>query len=97
MLNYLYQTTSLSVTGDRQDFLRKNALGQSGLWKFGVSGDRPIILVEISDISDLSFIYEILKCFEYYKNNSIFVDLVIINSESSQYSKIIKKEIDETN
>ncbi|MBQ1550488.1 MAG: glycosyl transferase, partial [Bacilli bacterium] len=95
MLNYLYQTTRVSVTGDRQDFLRKNALGQSGLWKFGVSGDRPIILVEISDISDLSFIYEILKCFEYYKNNSIFVDVIIVNNEKEQFKKIINKEIED--
>lgn len=95
MLNYLYQTTRLSVTEERMDLLRKNALGQSGLWKFGVSGDRPIILVEISDIADLAFVYEVLKAFEYYKNNSIFVDVVIINNESSQYAKIIKKEIDD--
>ena len=95
MLNYLYQTTKLSVTDERMDLLRRNALGQSGLWKFGVSGDRPIILVEIFDIADLTFVYEVLKAFEYYKNNSIFVDVVIINSESSQYAKIIKKEIDD--
>lgn len=95
MLNYLYQTTRISVSEERMDYLRKNALGQSGLWKFGVSGDRPIISVEISDISDMNFVLDILKAFEYYKNNSIFVDIVIINNESSQYAKIIKKEIDE--
>ena len=95
MLNYLYQTTRISVNEERQDLLRKNALGQSGLWKFGVSGDRPIISVEISDISDLGFINEILKCYEYYKNNSIFVDIIIINNENSQYKKIIKKEVEE--
>ncbi len=95
MLNYLYQTTKISVTEERMDYLRKNALGQSGLWKFGISGDRPIISVEISDISDMGFVLNILKAFEYYKNNSIFVDILIINSESSQYAKIIKKEIDE--
>ena len=95
MLDYLYQTTRLSVTDERMDLLRRNALGQSGLWKFGVSGDRPIIVVEITDIADLTFVYDVLKAFEYYKNNSIFVDVVIINSESSQYAKIIKKEIDD--
>ena len=94
MLNYLYQTTRISVNEERMDLLRKNALGQSGLWKFGISGDRPIITVEISDISDMSFIYEILKAFEYYKNKSIFVDIIIINNESSEYQKIIKQEID---
>ena len=95
MLNYLYQTTRISVNEERMDYLRKNALGQSGLWKYGISGDRPIITVEISDISDISFVYEILKAFEYYKNKSIFVDVIIINNESSQYAKIIKKEIDD--
>lgn len=95
MLNYLYQTTRISTDDDRMDLLRNNALGQSGLWKFGISGDRPIIMVEINDISDMGFINEILKAFEYYKNHSIFVDIVIINRESSQFKKIIKKEIDE--
>lgn len=95
MLNYLYQTTRLSVNEERMDYLRKNALAQPGLWKFGISGDRPIITVEISDISDMSFIYEILKAFEYYKNKSIFVDVVIINSETNEYASAIKKEIDD--
>ncbi len=95
MLNYLYQTTKISVTKDRMDLLRQNALSQSGLWKFGISGDRPIILVEIKDISDINFVLDILKAFEYYKNNSIFVDIIIINSETGQYSKMIKKQIDD--
>ena len=95
MLNYLYQTTKISVSEERNDLLRKNALGQTGLWKFGVSGDRPIILVEISDISDLGFIYEILKAFEYYKNSSVFVDIVIVNNENEEYSKVINKVIEE--
>ena len=96
MLNYLYQTTKISVNEERMDYLRKNALSQSGLWKFGVSGDRPIITVEITDISDMSFIHEILKAFEYFKNKSIFVDIVIINNENNpQYAKMIKKEIDD--
>ncbi|HIS38198.1 MAG TPA: hypothetical protein IAB45_01675 [Candidatus Onthousia faecavium] len=93
MLNYLYQTTRLSVTEARNELLRNNSLSQATLWKFGVSGDRPIVLVEIFDIADLAFVKEILTAFEYYKNNSIFVDIVIINSETAQYAKIVKKEI----
>ncbi|MBR6136562.1 MAG: hypothetical protein IKQ06_00205 [Bacilli bacterium] len=95
MLNFLYQTTRLSVSPKRMDLLRANALGQSGLWKFGVSGDRPIVTVEIKNISDMSFIYEILKAFEYYKNKSIFIDLIIINSEVGQSQKLVKKQIDD--
>ena len=93
MLNYLYQTTRISVSEERMNYLRKNALGQTGLWKYGVSGDRPIITAEISDISGMSFISEILKAFEYFKNKSIFVDVIIINKEKGQYAEIIEKTI----
>ena len=75
--------------------LRKNALGQTGLWKFGISGDRPIITVEISDISDLSFVNDILKAFEYFKNKSIFIDIIIINNETGEYKNTIKKEVED--
>lgn len=95
MLNYLYQTNKISVTEDRMNLLRKNVLGQSGLWKFGISGNRPIISVEINDVSDMSFIYEILKAFEYFKNKSIYIDIIIINSEDGKFSKVIKQEIKE--
>lgn len=94
MLNFLYQTTRISVNEERMDLLRKNALGQSGLWKFGVSGDRPIITVELSDIEDMSFVLDILKAFEYFKNKSIFVDIIIINNETGEAQSIVKKQID---
>ncbi len=95
MLNYLYQTTNISINEERKQLLKENALTQSGLWKFGVSGDRPIILINIHDILDLTFVKEILKAFEYYKSISIFVDIIIINSENEEYANIIKKEIDD--
>ena len=95
MLNYLYQITKVKVDEERFDVLRHNALGQNGLWKFGISGDRPVISMEIDDISKLSLVMELLKAFEYYKNKSIFVDMIIINSETGQSQKLIKKQIDD--
>ena len=95
MLNYLYQTTRISVNEERMDLLRKNALGQTGLWKFGVSGDRPIISIEISDISDMNIVYELLKAFEYFKSKSIFIDLIIINNEIGHSHELIRKQIDD--
>ncbi len=95
MLNYLYQTTRISVSEKRKNLLSNNALAQNALWKFGVSGDRPIILVNIKDISNLSFVMDILKAFEYFKNKSIFVDIIIINSENKTSAELIKKEIED--
>lgn len=94
MLNYLYQTNHISINEDRAKLLAKNTLSQSNLWRYGISGDRPIILLSVSDIKQLSIVKELLHAFEYYKSRSIFVDLVIINSEKKNDSKILAKEIE---
>ena len=62
--------------------------------KFGIKGDKPIILVEIEDLNDMDFVFQILKAFEYYKNNSIFID-VVFKVISNQYFEVVKKQIDE--
>lgn len=95
MLNYLYQTSKLAISNERVNILRQNALSQKDLWKFGVSGDFPIILVDIHDIVDIGFVVEIMKCFEYYKNHSIFVDIVILNNEKGQSAELVKKRLDD--
>lgn len=95
ILNHLYQTTKIAVGEDRKEILRQNSLSQSGLWKFGISGDRPIILVNINNIDEVNFVFEILKAFEYFKSKSIFVDLIIVNSENREHAKVIKEKIND--
>lgn len=95
MLNYLYQTSRININETRKQLLSKNVLGQDTLWSFGVSGDRPIILVEINDISSVSLVQELLKTFEYYKSKCIFVDLVIINSPDEKNAKTISKVVND--
>ena len=94
MLNYLYQTSKVFMNEERRNFLRSNAMNQTNLWRFGISGDRPIILVEINDVSSFSIVKELLKAYRYFKSKSMFMDLVIINSEDEQYSKTVKNLID---
>ncbi len=95
MLNYLYQTSRINLNDTRKKLLSQNSLGQDTLWSFGISGDRPIILVEMNDISSVSLAQELLKAFEYYKSKCIFVDLVIINSEDKASSKTIAKIVND--
>ena len=94
MLDYLYQTSRHFINPERKDILTKNALNQTGLWKFGISGDYPIILVEISDSQELNLVKEVLKAYEFYKSRAIFIDIVVINREKDKYKDIIDKEID---
>ncbi len=56
-----------------------NALNQTNLWKFGITGDLPIILVEINQTESTNFVEEILKVYEYFKTRAIFMDIVFIS------------------
>jgi len=95
MLNYLYQTSRHFVVEDRKNLLSMNSLSQSGLWKYGISGDRPIILVDIHSGVESRLAIDAIKAFEYFKSKGIFIDLVIINSETEEYKEIIKREVEQ--
>ncbi len=57
--------------------LMKNQLGQSGLWAFGISGDFPIVLLRITDRSNINLAREFLRAHAYWQMMGIVVDLVI--------------------
>ncbi|MDD8049667.1 MAG: glucoamylase family protein, partial [Thomasclavelia sp.] len=94
MLNYLLQTNYILIDDEIVENLKKNTLNQTGLWKFGISGDNPIILLDVKNLGDLSLVKELLHAFKYYKGKAIFVDLVIINSENEGHARVIAKEIE---
>ena len=74
---YILQTATF---GDkRQEVLAQNKLSQSGLWRFGISGDHAIVLMEIDDINKSGFAKEMLRAFEYYKVHGMVLDMVFIN------------------
>lgn len=95
MLNYLYQTSRHFINQERRELLSKNSLNQSGLWKFGISGDLPIILVDIHSGESYRLAKDIIRAFEYFKSKGIYIDLVIINGETEEYKQIIQREVDQ--
>ncbi len=94
MLNYLYQTSRHFINPERKDILTKNSMNQTNLWKYGISGDRPIMLVEIYQSESINLVKEVIKAYEFYKTRSIFVDVVIVNRESDEFKPIVKREIE---
>lgn len=94
MLNYLYQTSRHFINPERKDILTKNSMNQTNLWKYGITGDYPIILVEVHESESLNLVKEVLKAYEFYKSRAIFVDVVVINREKDEYKAIIKREIE---
>jgi len=78
---YMAQTATLG--NNRQAILAENTLSQSGLWRFGISGDLAILLLEIDRADRSGFAKEMLRAFEYFKVHGLLLDLVIINDVKS--------------
>ena len=95
MLNYLYQTSKRFVKDERKALLGLNSMNQTNLWKFGITGDLPIILLDINESEHISFLEDVLKAYEYFKTKSIFVDVVIINREIDKYKGIINHKVEQ--
>ena len=67
---------------------------QSELWKFGISGDIPILLCIIKNADDIYMIKEILKVYEYCRSKNIEVDIVFLNNEEISYEQYLKQNIE---
>ena len=65
----------------------------SELWKFGISGDLPIIFAKIKNINDIDVISELIKAYEYFKTKNLNIDLVILNEEKEKYDSYVKDAI----
>ena len=66
---------------------------QSDLWKFGISGDLPILLVKIKDINEKYILKDLLKAYDFYRNMNIKIELVILNKEVNSYENNLENEI----
>ncbi|MDD4080642.1 MAG: glucoamylase family protein [Eubacteriales bacterium] len=58
--------------------IRRNWSGQSGLWRFGISGDNPIMLLLVRSTDDVGLVRDVLKIYEYMGINLVRTDLVIL-------------------
>lgn len=82
MAKYILQTAILG--SNRKQLLEHNRLDQSGLWRFGISGDLDILLMEIDDIKYTGFAKEMMRAFEYFKVHGLAMDIVFINDEKGE-------------
>jgi len=73
--------------------IARNQLGQSGLWRFGVSGDLPIILIRIGDLSRIELLKQVLQAHAYWRMKGLTADLVIVNEDFSGYRAVLQDQI----
>ena len=86
----IYSHVGLRAGSER---LRRNALGQSRLWAFGISGDLPICAVLIGDPLDLATVREVLQAHTFWHERGLKSDLVILNSEAGGYDQPLQQQL----
>lgn len=69
-----------------QEMIRKNEKGQSSLWRYGISGDLPVVLVKLNNTNQMEILYEVLKAHDYFRLRELRVDLVILSEEEHNYA-----------
>lgn len=95
LFNYLYQPSRYLNTSERSKILMQNTLNKKYLVRRGITGDNPLILIDIKSIVEIDMLSDMIKAYEYFKLNNIHVDLVIINKEEKKYQHIIDVTIEQ--
>ncbi|HRD91131.1 MAG TPA: glucoamylase family protein, partial [Accumulibacter sp.] len=73
--------------------LRTNRRGQSGLWGYGISGDLPIVLLQIGDAANIDLVRQLVQAHAYWRLKGLAVDLVIWNEDHAGYRQRLQEQI----
>ncbi len=73
--------------------IARNQLGQSGLWRFAISGDLPIVLIRIGDLNRIDLVKQVLQAHAYWRMKGLMADLVILNEDFSGYRAVLQDRI----
>jgi cyclic beta-1,2-glucan synthetase len=76
-----------------ESLLSKNRKGQSGLWGYAISGDLPIVLLQISDMASLGMVRQLVQAHAYWRVKGMAVDLIIWNEDHSSYRQMLHEQI----
>ena len=67
------------------DFLGANRLGPSALWPWGISGDRPILLLRVGSADDADVVEQLLRAHDFWRSKRLATDIVILNEKPTSY------------
>ncbi len=87
----LYTDASLRA---EPEVLARNTLGQPELWRHGISGDLPVLLVRVLEEDALPLVQQVLKAQEYWRLKGLSADVVILNDHSIGYRDEVHKHLE---
>ncbi|HEY6103109.1 MAG TPA: glucoamylase family protein [bacterium] len=76
------------------EILARNTLGQEELWRHGISGDLPILLVQVIDDEGLPLVQQVLRAQEYWRLKGLAADIVILNEQAIGYRDEVHTQLE---
>lgn len=73
--------------------LASNRRSQSGLWGQAISGDLPIVLVQIADPANIELVQQMVQAHAYWRQKGLVLDLVIWNEDQAGYRQQLQDQI----
>ncbi|MFO0202132.1 MAG: hypothetical protein ACK528_03280, partial [Alphaproteobacteria bacterium] len=87
----VYSEDSVRATPDA---LAANRLSQSGLWRFGISGDLPIVLAMVNDVRQGKVVQELLLAHHFLRERGMEFDLVILHKNPGTYMQPLAEDLE---
>ncbi len=85
-------TTALMYTSPRMAS-EPGPIDQRLLWRLGISGDKPILLVRIHSSEGLPLVQSLLRAQPWWSFGGLAVDVLVLNSEANSYLSPLQREI----
>jgi cellobiose phosphorylase len=73
--------------------LLRNRRGQPGLWSHAISGDLPIVLLQVGDAENIDLVRRMVQAHAYWRLKGLAVDLVIWNEDRGGYRQLLQDQI----
>ncbi|HEX9800555.1 MAG TPA: glucoamylase family protein [Thermoanaerobaculia bacterium] len=70
-----------------------NTLGQESLWRFGISGDLPIVLVRVQELDDARLVRQLMQAHEHWRLKGLAADAVILNEHAASYRDDLHEQL----
>lgn len=86
----IYANSSLRAS---PGILLKNKRHQSGLWGYSISGDLPIVLLQIEDQANINLVRQLVQAHAYWRLKGLAVDMVIWNEDRAGYRQPLQEQI----
>ncbi|MFH7044882.1 glucoamylase family protein [Paucibacter sp. JuS9] len=85
--------TAMLLTLARPDAPAEAGCDRRSLWRFGISGERPLLLVTAHAIQGLGLLRTLAQALRWWSFAGVGCDLVVLNAETSSYQMALQHEL----